>query len=284
MNTDRPYYPNTRTVLANQLRLLWQSGHFWLLVAVCTVPLLLLEVERVQAMMLLPANASARFTASRVPLLDTIRFLILAGLLWPLLVWRGESHGKREYFWSLPVNHASHELLRVAAGGIVLVAAVAACALAGVLLGALHGGTLVFLPDGSHLHYQPGALFWLGFMTSPLIPYVLGSMLPLALRRPLEWLIAIVGSWILLAGAAATFGQDGLFAVLTLPVDHTLGLQTALGGGAWTEYLEFLQSNGAQRLDMSAFERFTVARWALASSAWLALGVLGLLAATRRRR
>jgi hypothetical protein len=172
----------------------------------------------------------------------------------------------------------------VAAGGILLVAAVSACALVGVLLGALHGGTLVFLPDRSHLHYQPGALFWLGFMTSPLIPYILGSMLPLALRRPLEWLIAILGVWILLAGAAATFGQDGLFTALTLPLEHTLGLRTALGGAAWTEYLEFLHSNEAQRLDMPAFERFTVARWALASGAWLALGVLGLLAATRRHR
>jgi hypothetical protein len=216
-------------------------------------------------------------------LLDAFPWLALAGLLWPLLVWRGEAWGRRDYFWSLPVRRTTHELTRVAAGAMWLVVAAASCAVLSLAMVHLHGAHTVYIGSGwqrYHVHYWPGALFWTSFLVGPLIPYTLASAFPLALKRPLEWLVAAACALAFLMAIGVGFRLQWLSEPLSSIVNGALGLRTALGGGAWSEWLDFLSDVGAAGF----FSPFTASRWAWSTVLWLGLGVAAVLVATRRRR
>ena len=273
------------TVVARrQLALLWESGRVWLLLAACVAPMAFVEAASVQARM---GHAPDRAMRPAYPLLDVMTFLAIAALVWPLLVWREETWGKREYHWSLPVQRSAHDLWRVAAGAAWLIVATAACAALGVTFEHLHGSAPIYTPDGSHAHFHPGALFWASFFVGPLIVYGLASILPLAVRKPLEWTAALFGFYLLLAGIATTLRWDWLDQLgnaLSLFVEHTFGLRTALAGGAWTEWLQFLSALEVQRIDFGPFSRFRTPTWLVSAALWLGLSIAGVVLATLRRR
>jgi len=268
--------PHWTVPARRQLLLLMHSQRAWILIALCCAPIAYIEWVRVQHL--------GRASFPRYPLMDVQGTLYLVSATWPLLVWRGEGWGKREYHWSLPVNRSMHDLLRFASGGAWLTAAVAACATLGLLFVHLHGGVPMYLRDGSHTHFRPGAIFWGSFFVGPLIVYTITSAALIGLRRPLEWSAAAVAGFIFWTLAWQATRQIPLSYLLqSIMSDARFSLDKALAGGASGEWMNFLSNSGwLINSQPPASERVT--NWIVAVALWLGLVLLGVLLAVRRRR
>jgi hypothetical protein len=140
-----------------------------------------------------------------------------APALWALAVWHGELPHGRSYHWSLPVSRCSHDLARVAAGAVWLVASYATLAVAGALVAAGAGGWGSLVAIGSD---------WLPVFAGPLVVYLLIAPFAMwsdsiALRRILAGflvfgVLAVVFDlrWHLRAAAAVFGEQSGLATAL----------------------------------------------------------------------
>jgi hypothetical protein len=269
------------TVVARrQFSLLWESGRVWLLLAACVAPMAFVEVASVHARM---GHAPDRPMYPAYPLKEVLPFLIAAAVVWPLLVWREESWGRREYHWSLPVQRWVHDLLRVAGGAVWLVLGVAACAAVAMLFVHLHGSAPVYLADGTHTHFHPGPLFWAGFFAGPLIAYTLASILPLSLRRPLEWGAAIIITYTLLKSVGYLLDLPRLEDGVAVLVEHRFGLRTALLGGVQNEWSQFREPLETALIPLRSRIIGTPV-WLFSAALWFCVSSVGVLLATLRRR
>lgn len=86
--------------------------------------------------------------------------------VWALAIWAGEWPHRRSYHWSLPVSRARHDLARVAAGAIQLMAGWT------LFAGALIAG---LVPGGTSI----GPVGWVTFFAGPLILFFIVSPLVL---------------------------------------------------------------------------------------------------------
>ena len=102
------------------------------------------------------------------------RILILVAFAWPVSVWGQHPAGQRDYFWSLPIDQARHERLRVLAGGILLLAYIAVAATVMRLALGLTGEL-----------GQPWAFrSWIAFTVVPLVVYLFCSLFVIRTRTP----------------------------------------------------------------------------------------------------
>ncbi len=214
---------------------------------------------------------------------------VLAALLLPFVVWKGERRFGDTPFWSLPVDHRRHALLKVAAGWVWLLAILGA-ALAWVTLTVLaSGGTLgvdevrvlVLDPVGAaagapaateSVRWTTPWWEWVLPFTSATAAYLLASTLFLATARPLFW---AAGLWIAGAGAlgVAEFRDIGW-------IQRSAELVAWYAGGD--------SFNQGVRLPTGWIEGWmllpSVEMWLASSAFWISLGLVGVAAAACRAR
>ncbi len=216
-------------------------------------------------------------------------FAVLAGLLLPLVVWKGERRFGDTPLWSLPVDHRRHALLKVAAGWVWLLA-ILGVALGWVTLTTVaSGGTmgvdevrvLILDPVGAaegtrgatqSVSWTTPWWEWALPFTSATAAYLLASTLMLATARPLFW---AVGLWV--AGAVLVAVGDkwdiGWIQRTTEFVawyaggdSFTRGMQLPIGGREVWTLLPTMQM------------------WMASSAFWIGLGLVGVLGASGRAR
>lgn len=216
-----------RLIMAGKKRALWVPG---LLLALVALPV------RIPVIRVGPAEAEGlktfelnwwRFDEIPVfaypelsPLLVIYLALVFVGLFWPLSVWSGEPPGDRDAFRSLPVGAPGHELARVAAGALWLVA-VSVTLLALVMLGLLatdRGGSL----------YAIRTLSWIHYATGPLTFYLLASWAALRARRPLRAILLAIAALFVPFSIFASFevqwGYDLFHAVIGGELSYTVAM------------------------------------------------------------
>ena len=159
--------PGIWTAFRQQLWLLAASGRW----AGMTLSILVL-------MVILDAH-----TPAPVPGVLTLAVILLpVSALWAIVVWSGEGPNQRGYHWSMPVPRAAHELARVAAGALYLVAMCAVFAVADALMSSLEGQYAEFAA------IDAGA--WANYFIAPVVVYLLAT--PLVLWRDyavVRWLL-----------------------------------------------------------------------------------------------
>lgn len=186
---------------------------------------------------------------------------VLAAILWASVVWRGERPRSRDAHWVLPVDQATHEMLRVVAGAAWLLPGVAAL----VAFLSLAGGAA-----GRHLLFPWVALLYL---TSSLTCYLLTSALALRTARPVASLALGLAAWAAAIAALQRAGLGRVAALLAGVFDGRAGLWTALGAP-----FDVATTGGSPRLAGDP------RRWAMAMLLWLAVSSLLVAAAAWARR
>ena len=153
--------------------------------------------------------------------------LLIVSVVWPLLVWRGESPAQRTYHRTMPVNGIVHDLLKVAAG--------AAWLMLGIALILLVYMVSALLRDGALLLFELSPVAYLNFFTGPLLIYLLVSMIPILSNKPIEWIIGLAVTFV---GASLFFDiyMPGAFAASWVYVTKDLGLWDALYRGYEMQY------------------------------------------------
>ena len=216
-------------------------------------------------------------------------FAVFAGLLLPLVVWKGERRFGDTPLWSLPVDHRRHALLKVAAGWVWLLAILGAALVWVTFTVLASGGALgidevrLFLHDPlGATAGTPGAVEsvnwttpwweWAMPFSAATAAYLLASTLMLAAARPLFWAAGLwVGGGVLL-GAADIWDIDW--------IKRTTDFVTwYIGGDSFTRWVQ-LPTAGREAWTLLP----TVTMWTALSAIWIGLGLAGVLWASGRAR
>jgi hypothetical protein len=216
-------------------------------------------------------------------------FAVLAGLLLPLVVWKGERRFGDTPLWSMPVDHRRHALLKVAAGWVWLVAILGA-ALVWVTLTVLASGGVLGVDEVRLLVHDPVAAVagtpgamesvnwstpwweWALPFTSATAAYLLASTLILATARPLFW---AAGLWVaggVVLGIADVRDIDWIQRTADFVAWY-------IGGDSFTRGMQ-LPTGGREVWTLLP----TVKMWMASSAIWIGLGLVGVLGASGRAR
>lgn len=214
---------------------------------------------------------------------------VLAALLIPLVVWKGERRFGDTALWSMPVDHRRHVLLKVAAGWVWLMAILGAFLLWATLTTLVSGGSvgvdevrlLLLDPVGASAG-TPGAVEsvnwttawweWALPFTSASAAYLLASMLMLATARPLFWAAGVWVAGLVVLGAADIWDINWMqrisdFVAWYIGADSfTRGVQLPTGREVMWTLLP------------------TANMWMALSAFWIGLGLAGVLVASGRAR
>jgi hypothetical protein len=221
--------------------------------------------------------------------------LPLLGLIAPFVVWKGERLYRDAHLWTLPVDRQAHIALKVAAGGVWLLAAVAAVSLWLMVLAMATGGA-VFGPHDRLLLAGPLTSVvtpaqvqtiawttpvwqWASLFTGPAIAYLLGSALVVGLRYPLRW---VVGAVLLLMLLALVWSEEIVEVLLQALVMSPVGLDYVLTGGAEGLDADVLLASGRRATAWRALP--TAGPWAVATGFWLVLALALVWVASWRHR
>jgi hypothetical protein len=193
--------------------------------------------------------------------------IAIVGFVLPFSVWRNENPARRSYHWAMPVDRASHTLMKVASGWVWLMAATVVYLLWIAGLSAVIAAIEHSIP----LMAPPAAWEWLVPFTAATVAYLLGSTFVIASDHPWRW---IVGLW--LAFLACLMFSDALeLHALELKLAGIMeghyGAEAALFGKVWA------LDRAAHLIVPSA------ARWVGATAVWGAIAGVGVAAAMRRR-
>lgn len=217
----------------------------------------------------------------------------LLGVFAPLAVWKGEEPSRRAYFWTLPVGRSRHSLLRVLAGWMWTMAAVAAIVLWVVLLaratdGALSNGDafVPLRPLAEDAAWHPRNYFhhpwpvphwqWLVPFTGATAAYLVGSVVALASDHPWRWYAGSVLVFLLLVSADTRWSRTAADALL----ESRYGLETLLTG---SEPAPVHVTTPEGHVVRHQVLQPLPARWAGATTLWIAVGGIGVVLAARRR-
>ena len=215
---------------------------------------------------------------------------VFAGLLLPLLVWRGERPYGDTPLWSLPVDHRAHSLTKVAAGWVWLMALVGSALLVVLIAVAVGGASLgtdevrvLILDRAGYATGAPDAARsvawstpwweWVLPFTSATAAYLLSSALLLGTPHPFRWAVAIWAVVLVMGGAVEFLENERLYRGFSVL--------------AWFAGLEDFA--GGVRLASGEFARGwwripTLGMWVGMATLWIGLGTAGVLAASARRR
>ena len=117
--------------------------------------------------------------------------MVTLALLIPFGVWRGEDPARRTYHWAMPVPRGRHTLVKIAAGFVWLLVAVAGYVFFWATLSwAVHsiGGSFTSSPNAGRIPTWE----WLVPFGGSTIAYLFGSAIVVGLRHPWRWLIGCV--------------------------------------------------------------------------------------------
>ena len=225
----------------------------------------------------------------------------LAGVLFPLAVWKDEDRFGDSQLWVLPYDRRRHALMNIGAGWVLLMAFVAAAMAWMVTVVLVTGGTLgaeetrlllldralaeAGAPGGTEaVQWSTGVWQWIVPFTAATIAYLIGSALLLATPRPWWW----VGGVFLLVMVLGVVTEEmdvanELFErVVFGPVFHPLGLDTVMTGGWDSLTTAFQRSDGSWQAAWRAMP--SPGRWIVATGIWAGLGAVGIWAASLRHR
>ncbi len=221
----------------------------------------------------------------------------LAAFLFPVAVWKGEKRFGFSTLWTLPVDHARHALLKVAAGWVWVMGLTAAFFLSMLLAVVISGGplgveTTRLVLDASassgmrSVEWSTPWWQWLVPFFAASTTYLLGSALVLATDHPWRWILGtIFAFWILgFFGEESGVGwMDVIFEEVLFTVGFgRYGLEPLLTSGTESIHHRFHLPSGETVVGWR--ELPSIARWAGAVGLWSAIGFAGLLAATWRHR
>lgn len=233
----------------------------------------------------------------------------LVGLLLTIGVWKGEDRFGSGFLWRLPVERRRHALVKVFAGWVLLMGAVAVFVLWLLGLALLSGGnilgeeTLRFVDPGSFpvvgspdpgavqtVRWTPSPLLWLVPFTGATVLYLLTSALALGARRPLRWIAAAVLTVALIVAIMSEIGRAAGSEWLVFAPSRLLrallygpyGLGTLLTAGADMVGMKTVLPTG----EVVAMTRGApdIGQWAMTTLAWGGAGLLALWAASSRHR
>lgn len=197
-------------------------------------------------------------TVAPVPFVLTIGiFLLPVAAIWAILVWSGEGPRERGYHWSMPVPRAAHELARVAAGALYLVAMYAVFAVADAIMAGV---------DGHYNAFEAiEAQAWASYFIAPLVVYAL--VMPLVL-----WRDYTIVRWVL----GALFVLGVLTPLAELRHIHTLSnawravfFTTDVGLGHIVNGVANAMSAAVGNPDVNR-----LGPWHIAAAVWLSIGLL----------
>ncbi len=214
---------------------------------------------------------------------------VLAALLLPLVVWKGERRFGDTPLWSMPVDHRRHVLLKVTAGWVWLMAILGAFLVWATLTTLVSGGSLgvddvrlllldaagasAGVPDAMEpVNWTTPWWQWVLPFTSASAAYLLASTLVLATARPLFW---AAGLWV--AGAV----------VLAIGEIWDIGwMQRTTEFVAWyiggESFARGVQLPTGREVVWTLLP--TVQMWMTLSAFWISLGLAGVLMASGRPR
>ena len=202
-------------------------------------------------------------------------WLLVVGPFWAFAVWHNEGPSNRHYFWSQPVGRTTHALARLAAGAAWLALMVLFLILIGAMFAAFEGHL-------SHFEYV-GFAAWLNLFTSPLIGYLMVSVLAVASDHPIRWFLAFLfGIPITLSLLVEGLGLGDLVETIMTPlIDPDWGLGPAMVA-PFALAAERLYDGVLNRPTGSGPDVFDLRSWALAMPLWVAFwtGVVFLFART----
>ena len=270
--------------------------------------------EGVLAGLVLALGSLALIAFARVPVLQAIvneemgelvfdpgeppwgLFAVLAALLLPLVVWKGERRFGDTPLWSMPVDHRRHALLKVAAGWIWLMAIVGA-ALGWVALTVLASGgslgvsevRLLVLDAAGAIAGTPGALEsvnwitpwweWAFPFTSATAAYLVASTLWLATARPVFWAAGLWVAGTLVFGAGALALDSGDIWDIGWIERASEFVAWYIGADSFTRGMP-LPTGGREVWTLLP----TANMWLASSAFWISLGLAGVLLASSRAR
>ena len=143
---------------------------------------------------------------------------VAASAFWPVMVWYNEGPSRRAYHWSLPVARGSHEMARVFAGAVWLLAVCGVLAAIGLLTDFANGTIVNASSEIAEMLYGPKA--WLYFFASPVVLYFL--VMPLTLWSEYRITRVLLGSWIAYV-VVALWAQSMGFHQLAHAIDFVFG-------------------------------------------------------------
>ena len=221
----------------------------------------------------------------------------IAAFVFPILVWKGEDTFGFSTLWTLPVDHARHALVKVAAGWVWTMGLTIGFGLLMLLPVVITGGAFVeeitpllvdpATPSGfREVDWSTPWWWWLLPFGAASATYLLGSALVLATRHPGRWIAGTVLGLLVLA----LLGEEGriewmdrLFETLLFTVGlGRYGVETLLSSGMETIQLPVDPPSGEDAIAWRELPSLT--RWATAWLLWTAIGLAGLAAATWRHR
>lgn len=214
---------------------------------------------------------------------------VLAALLLPLVVWKGERRFGDTPMWSMPVDHRRHALLKVGAGWVWLMVILGAAFVWATLTTLVSGGALgvdevrlLLLDPAGAPAGTPGSMEsvnwttpwwqWVLPFTSASAAYLLASTLMLSTARPVFW---AVGLWV--AGAV----------VLGIGEIWDIGwMQRTTEFVAWyiggESFARGVQLPTGWEVVWTLVP--TIQMWMASAAFWISLGLVGVLVASARPR
>lgn len=232
---------------------------------------------------------------------DNYLLLALIGAVMPFAVWKHREGLDASVFLTLPVDHRRHALLRVLAGWVWLMIAVAGVLAWLAVLVTTSGGT--FGSDAMRLVLpgaQPDAIVdpaalreirwatpgwhWFIPFTGATIAYGLASAVNLATKHPVRVVGGIVVVLLLLGAATGEYAFEWMRIALHYVLVHPWGLDTAFTAGS--ESLKTLVRVGSAGAEPTSVWRAlpTLGAWLGATLLWSVITAVALWAATLRLR
>lgn len=224
----------------------------------------------------------------------------LLGLVFPVGVWSAEDRGGTTVFWTLPFDRRLHALVRVAAGWVCLMAAVAVFVAWLLILAIATGGNVIghetrlVLPSFSfavgafdvnavqRILQAPIPAFWLVPFTAATTVYLFASALALGTRQLMRWLAGAVLGFFLMVAVADVVQASWLDRLLETTLRGPYGIDALL-----TARTESLQVSAPLTTGESVVlwrELPDLRQWAIASVLWTSAGAALLWFAASRHR
>lgn len=227
--------------------------------------------------------------------------LALAGVLFPLAVWKDEARFGDSQLWLLPCDSRRHALLKVGAGWVTLMGFVAVAVAWIVTVVLVTGGSLgeqetrLLVLDRAlaeagaaggtaTVHWITPAWQWIVPFTAATAAYLIGSALLLATPRPWWWLggTFLVLMMLGILSEELDIANELFERIVFGPIFRPLGLDTVMTGGWDSLTTAFQRSDGSWQRAWWAMPN--AGRWITATGLWTGLGAVGIWAASFRHR
>lgn len=190
--------------------------------------------------------------------------MVLAALILPFSIWRGEDPARRTYHWAMPIARGPHTLMKVLAGWLWLMVATIVYLLVMVALGAAVG----YITGSVYEHAQVPAWQWLVPFTATTIAYFLVTVTVVASDHPWAWIGGILAGYAVVLLLLQALDMRDVARTLGKVVDGQYGLTAALFG-----HLHDAQLGGP-----------STDRWLGSVSIWGTIALAGVVTAAYRRR